>query len=231
VGGGGGSIGTWLSQQVGPSGHILVTDVDPRWMGTGAGANLEVRRHDILEDALPDGEFDLVHARLVLLHLPERRRALARMVQALKPRGWLILDEFDCRSVSVLTSARPEDAELFERTHRAFQDILEAAGVDLAWARHAYGALCEEGLVDVTSRGYQESWPGGSVGSQLHRANFDQLRDKLVAGGAVTHEELDRVGSLLDDPAFAATSYPGEIKRSGQLVPRQATFARFGGVA
>ena len=40
-------------------------------------------------DELEPGAFDLAHERLVLCHLPERRRALERMIGALKPGGWL----------------------------------------------------------------------------------------------------------------------------------------------
>jgi hypothetical protein len=56
---------------------VLATDLDPG--GLRSGERLEVRRHDIVEDELPERTFDLVHARLVLLHLPKRRQALARM--------------------------------------------------------------------------------------------------------------------------------------------------------
>ncbi|MGH9039567.1 MAG: class I SAM-dependent methyltransferase [Acidimicrobiia bacterium] len=207
MGGGGGSIGTWLSRRVGPTGSVLVTDIDPRWMGAESGGNLKVCRHDIVEDPLPEAEFDLIHARLVLIHVPERRRALARMVAALKPGGWLILDEFDCYSVSVLTGCEPEDADLFDQVHDAFIDVVAAAGAELDWARRASGALDAAGLVDLGSKGYLESWPGGSAGCDLHRANFEQLRDKIIASGAVKAEDLDRVAELLVDPAFAVTSY------------------------
>lgn len=44
-------------------------------------------------EPLPEAAFDLVHARLVLMHLPEREQALARMISALKPAGWLIDEE------------------------------------------------------------------------------------------------------------------------------------------
>src|ERR1700674_2572491 len=32
VGGGGGSIAAWLAERVGPTGSVLVTDVDPRYL-------------------------------------------------------------------------------------------------------------------------------------------------------------------------------------------------------
>src|ERR1700761_5912573 len=98
VGGGGGSIAAWLAARVGPAGRVLVTDIAPRFLESLQIPNLEVRRHDIVNDPLPEAAFDLVHSRLVLLHLPEREKALARMIAALKPGGWLGDEEFDVGS-------------------------------------------------------------------------------------------------------------------------------------
>ena len=83
-------------------GHVLCTDLDTRIIEQGraaAGANLEVMRHDIAQDPLPAASFDLIHARLVLIHVIERERALESMVEALKPGGWLVIEDFDSASV------------------------------------------------------------------------------------------------------------------------------------
>jgi ubiquinone/menaquinone biosynthesis C-methylase UbiE len=40
-----------------------------------------------VQDTSPEAAFDLVHARLVLMHLPEREKALHRMLTVLKPGG------------------------------------------------------------------------------------------------------------------------------------------------
>jgi ubiquinone/menaquinone biosynthesis C-methylase UbiE len=61
VGGGSGAVAAWMAEQVGPSGHVLVTDLDPRFIERTARhrpPNLEVRRHDIGADPLPDAAFD-----------------------------------------------------------------------------------------------------------------------------------------------------------------------------
>ena len=56
-----------------------------------------MRRHDVAREAPPGDPFDLVHARLVLVHLPDRERALAAMVGALRPGGWLLVEDADPR--------------------------------------------------------------------------------------------------------------------------------------
>jgi len=56
---------------------------------------LEVRRHDGGQDPTPPGGFDLAQARLVLVHVPERDRALASMVESLRPGGWRVVEDAD----------------------------------------------------------------------------------------------------------------------------------------
>lgn len=76
VGAGGPGIPEALAAAVGPAGHVLATDIDPSWLKAGDG--YEVRQHDVAADPPPEpGTFDLVHARLVLVHVPDRARALA----------------------------------------------------------------------------------------------------------------------------------------------------------
>ena len=93
VAAGGGSLAEWLCQRVGASGHVLATDIDTRFLDVLEYPNLDVRTHDIVRDSLPEDAFDLVHARALLIHLVDRGAALRHMVQALKPGGWLVVEE------------------------------------------------------------------------------------------------------------------------------------------
>jgi len=54
VGGGGGSIASWLANRVLPDGRAVATDLDTRFLETLSIPNLEVRRHDIVTDPLPE---------------------------------------------------------------------------------------------------------------------------------------------------------------------------------
>jgi SAM-dependent methyltransferase len=94
VGAGGAGVPGWLAEQVGRSGRVLATDIDTGWM-PGAGAAFEVLRHDVGADEPPAGGFDLVHTRLVLTHVRQRARALTAMVAALRPGGWLVIEDAD----------------------------------------------------------------------------------------------------------------------------------------
>lgn len=202
VGGGSGTIAAWLA---GTAGSVLVTDIDPQWMGGLADRrNVTVRQHDVVHDELPDGEFDLIHARLVLLHLPQRHEVLDRLVGCLRPGGWLVIEDFDCDHVPVLTE---EHAEMFETVHGAFMNLLRDRGADPAWGQALPAALRDHGLCDVTTSTHAVLWRGGSPGIDLHRVNVEQLTGQLHAAG-VTDEQLADFHALLDDPAFAVRSYP-----------------------
>ena len=95
VGFGAGGVALWLAGQVGSTGRVVATDLDPRFLAGHGRANLDVRQHDIVTDPLEGAAFDLAHARAVLEHIPDRQRALQRMISAVRPGGWLVLEDID----------------------------------------------------------------------------------------------------------------------------------------
>ena len=206
VGAGGGSIAEWLGVRVGDAGSVTATDIDTGLLDV-RGSNIEVLQHDIVRDPLPEAVFDLVHARLVLLHLPERRRALERIWHALKPCGWLVLDEFDCTWLPVLAAPDSSSERLFTRVVDALHRVLAEAGADPGWGAHAYQAMVDTGFVDLEVSGYSAAWRGGSVGAHLHGANVRQTADRLVATGEVSARDLEEFLELIEDPDLAVSSY------------------------
>ena len=204
VGGGGGSIAGWLCDRVGPTGRVIATDLDTRFLEQLDKDNLEVRRHNLVADPFPEGPFDLVHARLVLMHLPERESVLGRLVSALKPGGWLLAEEFD--SFSMLPDAAANPAEVPLRALRVLQDSLVESGVDLRYGRLLAGRLRAHGLRDITSEGRVFMWPGRSIGAELTRANLEQLREVMITSGRITAAELERDLARLDDDDFLVPS-------------------------
>jgi SAM-dependent methyltransferase len=205
VGGGGGSIAAWLAARVGSAGRVLVTDIDPRFLESLQIPNLEVRRHDIVIDPLPERAFDLVHSRLVLLHLPEREKALARMIAALKPGGWLIDEEFDAFSMLPNSAANP--GEVLLRTHIAMRQVMKDHGVDDGYfARRLFSRLRAHGLVDVGAEASMFIWQSGSRGVSLLCANYEQLHRSMIDAGYITEEEFDQDIARLNDPGFLMPS-------------------------
>jgi SAM-dependent methyltransferase len=199
VGGGGGSIAAWLAARVAPTGHVLVTDIDPRFLDSLKLSNAEVRRHNVAIDPLPESAFDLVHARLVLVHLPEREKALARMAATLKPGGWILVEEFDS-SVSPDSVLSP--GEVLTKTHIAMTRLMDDRGVDRNFGRRLFGRLRALGLVSVAAEGRTFMWPSGSPGPSLMHVNYEQLQADMIAAGYVTQQEFDQDVAALNDPRF-----------------------------
>ncbi|GAC1436247.1 MAG: methyltransferase domain-containing protein [Ktedonobacteraceae bacterium] len=211
VGAGGGSIAAWLGEHCGLTGHVLVTDIDPRFLMENVlldKPQIEIQRHDIANDPLPAQTFDLIHARLVLFHVPTREQALQRMMTALKPEGWLILDEYDRTLIDVSYPTTDVVASaLYHKMFVALSRVMEARGIDLAWGRSLYRRLRALGLVEVGMEGYMFVWKGRSACASMMRANFEQVREEATSAGFITNEEIDQVFTLLDDPNFAISQH------------------------
>ncbi|MBY8870716.1 methyltransferase domain-containing protein [Micromonospora sp. PLK6-60] len=205
VGAGGGSIARGMARAIGPTGRVLATDIDT--VHLTAADNLDVRRHDVRTEPLPGDAFDLIHARLVLLHLPERRRVLAALAGGLAPGGWLVVEEFDCTApLRVLTAPSDDAAKLFAAVTDAMLDVLQGNGADLAWAQDVHAELVGAGLVEVDTITHSQSWPGGSAGASLYETNSRQLEPQLLDAG-LSPGQLDGFRRLLRDPAFSVMSY------------------------
>ena len=206
VGAGGGSIAAWLCTIVGPEGRVVATDVDTRHLKALDHPALEIRQHDITTDDIEAEAFDLVHARLLLEHLPARDEALQRMYEALRPGGWLLLEEFDHVSFLPDPACGADAVALWGIWTRAFERLSEQRGLDLAFGRRMAGLLDALGLKDVAANGWTVVERGGDDQRALLRLSIEQLRDDLVATGEMGQAQVERLIVLLRNPAFRWTS-------------------------
>ncbi len=188
VGAGGPSVPAWIAARTG--GPVLATDIDTVWLSDMA-ESVDVVRHDIGVDPAPDGQFDLVHARLVLVHVANRERALATMVESLRPGGWLLLEEADPGLQPLVCPDESSDAErLANRLKRGFRTLMAGRGVDLAFGRTLPRLLRTAGLIEVQSDAYFPM--GGPACDELERATIEQIRDQLIEHGLATPEAIER---------------------------------------
>ncbi|HZS93770.1 MAG TPA: methyltransferase domain-containing protein [Chloroflexota bacterium] len=204
---GGGSIAGWLCRQVGPTGRVVATDLNPRYLRARREPNLTILEHDITIDDLPEGTFDLVHARLLLAWLPNPHAALQRIVGSLRPGGIFASEEMDFISVAPDPRLDPDQQMVFERVIAAHLAVLiEANGFDPAYGRRLSGALTEAGLTNLDTEGRAAMWGGADAGGALFRLTLEQLREPMIAARRVTADEIDRALDLLADPSFTFLS-------------------------
>ncbi len=191
VGAGGSSVIRWLAEQVGSGGHVLATDIDLSSARDPAGPSVELRSHDVGRDASPLESFDLVHARLVLVHVRARNRALRSMAEALRPGGWLLVEDADpaLQPLSCLEPRTPEE-HLANKLRGGFRTLLSERGVDLAYGRKLPRLLRDAGLADVGADAY---FPVAlSACARLELATVKAIRDDLVSHRVATPEEVER---------------------------------------
>ncbi|MDH4154129.1 MAG: methyltransferase domain-containing protein, partial [Nitrospira sp.] len=151
VGAGRGSMARWLAQQVGEQGRVVATDVDTTYLQRLTIPNLDIRRHNILSDPLDElgpGSFDLVCARLLLFWLAgNQENAIRRMVECLRPGGWLIDEDGDWGLVAPVDPAHLH----YELYHRAWKngDWWTARGYDPTFGRKLPALFERCGLVNL----------------------------------------------------------------------------------
>lgn len=199
VGAGGGSVARLLSELVGPAGSVLATDLDPGPVSALGLPNVRSLRHDLLSGPSLADDLDLVHARLVLLHLPRRREAVARMAVALRPGGALLLGDVDFADHAPLGAPEPSWCRMWD----GFQTAVTGAGWDLSVGRRLPEMLEEAGLEGVESLRMGGDVAGGSLRCRLQRATLQRLRPAILATGRCDAADLDAVGAMLLDPARA----------------------------
>jgi SAM-dependent methyltransferase len=132
---------------------VLASDLDPSLIRS---TNVfDVRRHDVGSEPAPDANFDLVQRRLVLVHIANRAAALATMIQALRPGGWLLVEDADPQLQPLACLEENADAQrLATRIRIGFRGLMAELGVDLAFGRTLPRLLRESGLTDVYTDGY-----------------------------------------------------------------------------
>ncbi len=193
LGAGAGSIAYWLAERC-PDGQVVAVDIDTRYLDARRAENLVVQRGDVLSEEYPPGSFDLIHARYLLCHLPERDEVIARAARWLAPGGWLVVE--DPYQLPADTSPFP----LVQRLMAAYERKYAEHGADLTWARGLPAVLARNGLRDVGFTGNLGCM--GLLGKDRWRPLINQAGPALVADGLITEAELKGFFELLDDPAF-----------------------------
>ncbi|WP_328460881.1 methyltransferase domain-containing protein [Actinoplanes sp. NBC_00393] len=193
VGCGPGETMRLMAERAGPGGTVVGMDIDAA-VGASAVAMLHAAGHrqctfvagDATRDDPPAGGYDLVFARLLLLHLTEPVAALRRMWQWVAPGGHLVVQDYDMRTVDV-DPPLPVVAEW----RRVFLGTFTAAGRDIRLGHRLPHLFAEAGLgapdgIEVTGRMEPLRAAGGMLA-----ATYRSVAPAAVSLGIVTEPERD----------------------------------------
>jgi SAM-dependent methyltransferase len=211
IGAGYGSAARWLAGRVAPGGRVVATDLEVGRLGWLVEHGVEVLRHDLRSDELPAETFDLVHARMLVQHLQDRKAAVDRMIRALRPGGWLLLEDTD--SLPLFRSARSED--FLADVKAAGYGLMRQAGHEPRGGHFDLQLALASELVDVRAEGRAVMVRGGSDQARHYMLWLQYMRPRIVSAGLLPDERIDQ--------ALEEMAAPGNHWLSQVLI---ATFGR-----
>jgi SAM-dependent methyltransferase len=203
VGAGDGSVARWLAARVGTSGHVVASDLKPQHVPEHP--RIAAIQHDLTGDPWPEPEFDLIHARLLLMHVADREAIAPRLAAHLRPGGALVLtDWYDGSAEEGLIKSQVDEytARIFEEYHNGVLKLAEQTGMDFGWAARAKAVLSAAGYEDVTVRDFRAPGNGGAPTARLARLHTDMLEPFLLSQTSLTAADLDAIRATLLDPGF-----------------------------
>lgn len=199
VGAGRGSMAAWLARRVGESGHVVATDIDLTYLKRLDVPNLEVQQHNILEDSLDAlglSSFDLVCSRLMLFWLVGKQEAaIQRMVECLRPGGWLLDEDGDWGTIAPVEASHPYSGP-YQRASRN-GGWLASRGYDPFFGRKLPILFDRCGLENIRHEATAEVLRGDNPWAMWWKATLEAWRTWEQAAGTLTKVQESEYKALL----------------------------------
>jgi SAM-dependent methyltransferase len=195
AGAGNGSVSHWLAQQVGPTGHVVASDIDTRFLDRLSLPNLEVRKIDVTRDPLGEG-YDLVCGRAFLHHIPERIDVLRRLVEAVRPGGRILIAEPDFHPVLAT------DSPGLRTFWQGWLAWAADHGIDYFVGRRIAPLLAELGVGELAAYGETILFDGGSLPARYLKLTMQELKESLLGSGLIGPTTWDETMALFDNARF-----------------------------
>ena len=190
VGCGDGQVALALARTAGPTGEVVGIDLDEgalaiaRAAAADAGLRATFVRADATEPPRRDA-FDLAYARLVLSHLTEPVAALRAMRSAVRPGGWVAVEDL---YTGTLRAEPPAPA--LDRLQEVYSATVRAHGGDPTIGPRLRALLAAAGLDEIQEVIVEN--PMAAVDDKLFLAELvSNMRAAMLASGAATGPELD----------------------------------------
>ncbi|WP_190344223.1 class I SAM-dependent methyltransferase [Streptomyces venezuelae] len=195
VGAGTGTVAAWLADRC-PRGHITATDLDLSHLPAELPEHVHTLRHDIVEDPFPEGSFDLIHARCVLMHLPQRERVVERMRGWLAPGGTLLLEEIVHFPAALMPVGDP-----VRHSVEACCDLLASSyGMEAEWGLQATAALHRNGYQDIAAEMTLPAFRSDAAMTDWWIRTVTALGPRLRETGRMSQAEIDAALAALGEP-------------------------------
>jgi SAM-dependent methyltransferase len=206
VGAGAGSMTRWLAEAVGESGKVVAIDLDTHFVANINQPNVEVLEADVRHLSLDNDSFDLVHARYVLIHIPDFQVALTNILRLLKPGGWLVLEEPDFSAARAVVGERAA-CQSIDRVNQSILQMFGNRGMDYALGIKLPAILQGFGLQQLYVENDAPLSNGGSGVATMMKMSALQLAEKYIATGRATQEDIEHYCLFAGDERAWAIYY------------------------
>jgi SAM-dependent methyltransferase len=181
----------------------VAADLNTRFLNEIRLPNLEVRQHELLAADFEPQAYDLVHCRMLLMHLADPARAVARLANAVRPGGWLFIEEGDSTSLGAADPAHPR-ARTFDRITRIILNGVQASKMmDCYLGRRVRDLVERLELSDVGHEGTAQIGRGGEPAARFFQMTSRLTAEKLVSSGKITRDEFNERQAAYEDPTFS----------------------------
>lgn len=197
LGGGNGSITEWLSSAVGSAGSVTAVDVNPVLLQLIPAQNVSVHQLDLRTDELPTGPYDLVTCRAMLHQIADYAPVvLARMAAAVKPGGWLLIQEPDFH---LAPTTQPQ---AWARTWEGLIEWGRNNGVDWLIGRELPRMVADLNIGHPEAKTDVQNIRGCDRGALYFQLFFAEVRDRVIDSAELDAATIDAAAALLDDPNY-----------------------------
>lgn len=198
VGAGAGSVTQWMAAVVGENGKVVAVDLYTRFVANIQLPNVEVLEADIRHLPLENHSFDLVHARYVLIHIPDFQVALSRMLDLLKPGGWLVIEEPDFSAARAIVGEE-RGCQSMNRVNRAILQMFANRNMDYALGVKLPATFQKLGLQQLSVENDAHLSNGDSGVATVMKMSTVQLAEKYIATGEATPEDIKQYCLFSED--------------------------------
>jgi SAM-dependent methyltransferase len=213
LGSGAGDVAFVAAGLVGPAGEVVGIDQSPDAVARATARAGERRLSNVrfvpgdIHDPAPDGPFDAIIGRLVLMYVPDPAAVLRTQTGVLRSGGVIAPIEIDAHSARSLPST-----PLVSQALSWLREALTRAGIDPALGPRLWAVLQAAGLQ-----------PAGMIGVQPHFGPEDPDGPAILAGIVRTVLPLiERTGVATAAEVDADTL---QQRLSGELAASAAVFA------
>lgn len=206
IGPGAGSMLRWLADKVGADGHVAAIDINPRFVMDIDLPNVTVQKADLLDPPDNLGQFDIVYARYVILHLPDTIAAARALFDLVKPGGRVVIIDLDWRTVRASDPSHPLAGGFDALMDTASEVLIENGIMDVHFGTKGAVALEAAGFSDVTSGGTTRWLRGASHDAIWYRECLIPVEAAINAYAPERAVSTDPVRDAYDDPTFSFSS-------------------------